>query len=120
MEELDLSGASGRIAGALAQTLKDRIELLGLELREDKIRLVQVFILACGGVVFSLMGLILGVLALLAVLPLEWRGPVMGVLALFCLGGAAWAFAGIRRRLAARGRLFSQTLAELEKDKACF
>ena len=120
LEELDLGGASGRIAGAMAQTLKDRIELLGIELREDKIRLMQVFILACGGVVFSLLGLILGVLALLAVIPLEWRALAMGLLALLCLGGAAWAFACIKRKLSARGRMFAQTLAELEKDKACF
>lgn len=120
LEDIDLGGASGRIAGALAQTLKDRIELLGLELREDKIRLMQVFILACGGVVFSLLGLILAVLALLAVIPLEWRALAMGLLALLCLSGAAWAFVGIKRKLSARGRMFSQTLAELEKDKACF
>jgi len=120
LEELDLGGASGRIAGAMAQTLKDRIELLGIELREDKIRLMQVFILACGGVVFSLLGLILAVLALLAVIPLEWRALAMGLLALLCLSGAAWAFVGIKRKLSARGRMFAQTLAELEKDKACF
>ena len=120
MEELDLGGASGRIAGAVAQTLKDRIELLGLELREDKIRLVQVLILACTGVVFALLGLILGVLAVLSLLPQEWRAAGMGLLAGVFLVCAAWAFSGLRRRLSARGNMFAQTLAELEKDKACF
>jgi len=120
LEDLDLGGTSGRIAGALAQTLKDRIELLGLELREDKIRLVQVLILACCGVVFALLGLILAVLAILALLPQEWRAAGMGLLAGACLASAVWAFAGLKRRLTGRGHIFSQTLAELEKDKACF
>jgi len=120
LEELDLGGASGRIAGAVAQTLKDRIELLGLELREDKMRLVQVLILACCGVVFGLLGLILAILTVLALLPEQWRAAGMGGLAGACLVAALWAFAGLKRRLAGRGHMFAQTLAELEKDKACF
>ena len=120
LEDLDLGGASGRIAGALAQTLKDRIELLGLELREDKVRLVQALILACTGVVFALLGLILGVLAILFLLPQELRAAGMGALAGACLASAAWAFAGLKRRLSGRRHMFAQTLAELEKDKQCF
>jgi len=120
LEDLDLGGTSGRVAGAVAQTFKDRIELLGLELREDKIRLVQVLILACSGIVFGLLGLILGVLTILALLPEEWRAAGMGALAGACLVAALWAFAGLKRRLTGRGHMFAQTLAELEKDKACF
>jgi uncharacterized membrane protein YqjE len=119
LEDLDLGGTTGRVAAALAQTVKDRIELLGLELREDKIRLVQILILACCGVVFALLGLILAVLTFLALLPVEWREAGMGVLAAACFAAAVWAFAGLKRRLAGR-HMFAQTLAELEKDKACF
>jgi len=120
LEDLDLGGTSGRVAAALAQTFKDRIELLGLELREDKIRLVQILILACCGVVFGLLGLILGILTLLALLPTEWRVAGMGFMACACAVGTVWAFAGLKRRLASRNHMFAQTLAELEKDKACF
>jgi len=120
LEDLDLGGTTGRVASALAQTFKDRIELLGLELREDKIRLVQILILACCGVVFALLGLILGILTLLALLPTEWRVAGMGCMAAACVTGALWTFAGLKRRLAGRHHMFAQTLAELEKDKACF
>jgi uncharacterized membrane protein YqjE len=120
LEDLDLGGTTGRVAAALAQTFKDRIELLGLELREDKIRLVQILILACCGVVFALLALILGVLTFLALLPVEWREVGMGVLAGACFVAAVWSFLGIKRRLASRNHMFAQTLAELEKDKACF
>ncbi|SNR88482.1 Uncharacterized membrane protein YqjE [Humidesulfovibrio mexicanus] len=120
LEELDLGGASGRVAEALVQTAKDRVELLGIELREDKIRLVQALILACAGVVLGLMALVLGVLALLAVLPEFWRAPAMGFVALVCAVAAVWAFGALRSKIAGRGRLFAQTLDELEKDKTCF
>lgn len=120
LEDLDLGGTSGRVVQALAQTVRDRIELLGLELREDKIQVVQVLILACFGVVFALLGLILGILTLLALLPPEWREVGMGAMAGACLAGAFWAFSGLKRRLAARNNMFAQTLAEMEKDKACF
>lgn len=119
LEDLDLGGTAGRVGEALAQTVRDRIELLGLELREDKVRLVQVLILACCGVVFALLGLILAVLAILALLPVEWREAGMVILAVAFFGAAGWAFAGLRRRLSRR-HMFAQTLAELEKDKACF
>lgn len=119
-QDLDLGGTGSRVAEALAQTLKDRIELLGLELREDKIRLVQALILACCGVILALLGLILGIMTLLTLLPQEWRAAGMGFMAGACLAGSVWAFLGLKKRIAGRRHMFSQTLTELEKDRACF
>ena len=48
------TGAAGRLSGVAAQILEDRLELLALEVREAKIRLVQALLLACIGVVFSM------------------------------------------------------------------
>ena len=67
------TGAAGRFGGIASQILQDRLELLALELREAKIRFVQALLLACMGVVFSLLGLLLLVLAGVYVLPPEWR-----------------------------------------------
>ncbi len=52
-----ISGAASRYGGIAAQILQDRLDLLALELREAKIRLVQALLLVCVGVVFSLLGL---------------------------------------------------------------
>jgi len=120
LEDLDLSGTAARLSVVVAETVRDRVELLGLELREDKIRLVQVLILACFGVIFALLALILGILALLALLPPEWRVAGMGTLAAACLLGALWAFASLRRRLGQGLHPFAQTLEELKKDRQCF
>ena len=46
------TGAAGRLGGIAAQILQDRLELLALELRETKIRFVQVLLLASIGVAF--------------------------------------------------------------------
>jgi uncharacterized membrane protein YqjE len=120
LEELDLSGTAGRLGALVSETVRDRIELLGLELREDKIRLVQVLILACFGVVFALLALILGILTLLALLPPDWRVAGMGLLAAACLMGALWTFTSLRRRLGEGLHPFAQTLDELKKDRQCF
>lgn len=109
--------ALGGLGSTGAGMLGDRLELAALELREAKIRLIQALILVCAGVVLSLFGLILLVLAAVYALPPQWR--LHGLSALGALGLLAglWAFLSLRRRMA---RPFAQTLAELGKDKECF
>ncbi len=114
------SGVAGRLGGIATQIIEDRLELLALELREAKIRFVQALLLACMGVVFSLLGLLLLVLACLYVLPPEWR--------LYGLAGAAVAsilagtavFIVLYRHLQRKTLAFDQSLAELKKDTICF
>lgn len=115
-----ISGTAGRFGGMAALMLQDRLELLGLELREAKIRFIQAFILACIGVVFTLLGLLLAVLALIYVLPLEWR--LYGVLlaATISLLAGALVFMVLRRRLVQQPLAFHQSLTELQKDSTCF
>ena len=125
MERLPLfisgfSGAAGRLGGIATQILEDRLELLALELREAKIRFVQSLLLACMGVVFSLLGLLLLVLAGVYLLAPEWR--------LYGLAGAAVAsilagtavFVVLYRSLQRKTLAFDQSLAELKKDTICF
>ncbi len=116
----ELAGSAGRLGGQAAGLLKDRLELLALELREDKIRLTQALILALAGV--GLLGLgvvLLGCAAVLA-LPPEWRAPALALLGVAALVIGAVALAGVRRRLSARQALFAQSIAELKKDAECF
>ncbi len=68
-----ITGAAGRLGGAASEILQDRLELLALELREAKIRFIQAVLLVCMAVVFSLLGLLLLVLAGIYVLPPESR-----------------------------------------------
>ncbi|KJR97027.1 MAG: hypothetical protein VR65_25815 [Desulfobulbaceae bacterium BRH_c16a] len=115
-----LTGTAGKFAGIASQILQDRLELLALELRETKIRFIQAVLLVCIAVVFSLLGLLLLVLAVLYVLPPEWRIYGLAVAAMASMVAGAAAFIVLCRRLARKPLAFDQSLAELKKDTTCF
>jgi len=96
------------------------LELLALELREAKIRFVQALLLARVGVVFSLLGLLLLVLAGLYVLPSEWRFLGLVVTAMVNILAGVVIFIVLSRHLQRKTLDFDQSLAELKKDTICF
>lgn len=98
----------------------DRLELAALELREAKIHFIQVVILACMGTALCLFGLALLIVASTLALPPEWRLHWLVAMAGISLLVGLLAFLSLRRRISRRPLAFAQTLAELEKDKACF
>lgn len=116
----DLAASAGRMLALGLDILADRLELLGIEAREAKVRLVQALLLAILGAALLVVGLGLAVLAVLLALPPGLR------LAFAAGGGAACLLAGaaalwvLRRRLARLPLAFAQTLEELRKDRACF
>lgn len=114
------TGAAGRLGGIAAEILQDRLELLALELREAKIRFVQALLLAWIGVIFSLLGLLLLVLAGVYVLAPEWRLYGLAVAAAASMLAGAAVFIVLRRHLEQKPLAFDQTLAELKKDTSCF
>jgi uncharacterized membrane protein YqjE len=114
------TGAAGRLGGIAAEILQDRLELLALELREAKIRFVQALLLAWFGVIFSLLGLLLLVLAGVYVLAPEWRLYGLAVAAAASMLAGAAVFIVLRRHLERKPLVFDQTLAELKKDTSCF
>ncbi|MBA4357984.1 MAG: hypothetical protein C0405_09710, partial [Desulfovibrio sp.] len=67
-----------------------------------------------------LFGLLLLVVAGISALPAEWRlaGLTLAAVAALLAGGVA--LCALRQRLMARPGVFAQSMAELEKDKACF
>ena len=114
------AGVAGRVSELAAKILEDRLELLSLELREAKIRLVQALLLACTGVVFSMIGLLLLVLAVVYVLPPESRMYGLVAAAVAALLAGAVAFIVLNRHLGQKLLAFDQSIAELKKDIACF
>ena len=114
------TGISGQLNGLAARILQDRLELLALELREVKIRFVQALLLACVGVVFFLLSLVLLVLAGLYFLPPQFRLYGLIVAAVTGMGFGTAVFIMLRRPLGRKPLAFDQSLAELKKDGACF
>jgi uncharacterized membrane protein YqjE len=116
----ELAAAAGRLGGLGADILRDRLELLALELREDRVRILQVLILALLGTALMVFGLLLLVAAAIYALPPEWRLWGLVAAAAATLGSGWAALCALKRRLKSGPGLFAQSMAELEKDKACF
>lgn len=116
----DMFGVAGRLGVTGAEMLGDRLELAALELREAKIHFIQILILACVATALCLFGLGLLLLAATLALPPEWRIQGLAAMAGLSLLIGLGAFLSLSRRISRRPMAFAQTLAELEKDKACF
>jgi uncharacterized membrane protein YqjE len=115
----DLSRSGRDLLGTLLSMLQNRIELIGLELQEEKQRIASLLIWTGLAVLFLLLAIILGTFAVIYLLDGTSRTiALIAFTALYVLGALA-ALAMIRRRV--RQVLpFAQTLAELKKDRECF
>ncbi|RCS57513.1 phage holin family protein [Parvibium lacunae] len=110
--------ASVRQLGAtVLALLQTRIELLAVELAEEKERLLSVFLLAFLAALFLGLG-VLVVTAVVAVWLLRSYGftATLWMAALYLLIGIALAWR-VKRRVAEHPPLFSTSLAELNKDR---
>lgn len=96
-----------------------RLELLGVEVQEEKLRWLQLFIWSAAAVLTGLLALIF---ASLTIVYLFWetaRLVVLGSLAGVYLGATAGIVFALRRFLARQPQPFATSLQELTRDRAC-
>ena len=104
-----------RLPKLFLQILQNRLELLSLELQEEKIRVKQQIALVAVGVLLGVTGLIgLGIL-MVYLAPTADR-VLIGSITVAVLIAAAVVLLVIARRLARRHTPFKATLAMLDKD----
>ena len=106
-----------RVARTVAAISQNRLELLLVELQEERSRLFDLLLLAAMGIVCGLMTLIVLTFTIVVMFWDGHRIAVLGALGVSYLTGATLAF----RRFSLRLRdeeAFSGTLAELKKDRA--
>jgi len=110
--------ASRRVAHRTLDIGANRIELLVVELQEERQRLMCSIVLALGAAGLALLG---GFAFTLGVVVLLWEhSPVLtlGILTLLYLGGAA--LLGARLARVQKGwHMFAATLDQLRKDREC-
>lgn len=105
-----------RILNSLIAALENRVQLIGLEFREEKLRVAEAALLGAIAFFFAQLGLLLLTLALAflfrdhSVWILAVCGVVYGAIALAC--GAL-----LRNRLRNRPPPFSGTVTEFKKDR---
>ena len=115
-----VAGAAGRISDNVGQMAQDRLELIALETREAKVRLLQFVTTVCMGIVFTLLGCVLLLVACLFTLPPEWRlYGVWGATGVSLLVGLV-SMLMVRSALKRSPLAYGQTIAEFKKDAACF
>jgi uncharacterized membrane protein YqjE len=106
-------------ADGLFANLEDRLELLGVELQEEKFRLIRIFIWISAAIFTGVMAI---VFASLTLVYLFWESARLAV-----LGGLAAAYAvmfgvivvAFRRYLARQPRPFAASLQEIKADRSC-
>jgi uncharacterized membrane protein YqjE len=113
-------GALRGFAAGFLGSVHDRLELLSVELHEEKHRLVQTFIWISGVIVSGMLAIIFASLTLVVAF---WEtsarlGVVGGLAALYALAAIGLAI-GFRRFLARQPRPFAASLNELQEDRTC-
>jgi len=115
---LALPDTLARAAAVALDLLRNRLELVSLEAREEGLRFVDLAIRTAAGIVFAALALVLLTLGAVYALPGQWR--FAGFLGFGCLYALAAyvAFRSARRRLR-ETRPFSRSVEALKKDREC-
>jgi len=104
----------GLIAGA-----EKRLELFSLELQEEKLRLIQIFIWISAVVFSGMMAITFMSLVLVYAFWESARLAVLGGLAFLYIAAFVAITAAFRRYLARQPKPFTATMSELDIDRAC-
>ena len=112
-----LATTSKHFARRLLTIGENRLELLTVEVQEERERLLHAFLVALGVAVF---GLLAGITLTAAIVVWLWAWPVAVLLILTGLYGAAGVCLYRRLNLLLRDwQTLSATLEQLRKDRAC-
>ncbi|MCO1462285.1 phage holin family protein [Burkholderia multivorans] len=113
-------GPLRRLVGSAIALLQTRLELVGIELAEEKERLMGVLFLGLAAMMLATMALIsLTVLIAIAFWDTYRWQSLAGITALYAIGGIVCALKA-RSGLHDAPTVFDATLAELEKDRELF
>jgi uncharacterized membrane protein YqjE len=114
-----LLGSLRRLADSLLGSAHDRLELLALELHEEKYRLIQIFIWISAIVFFVMLAMVFTSIALVVLLWDTARVAVVCSLAGVYIVAAVGTVLGFRRYLKRQPKPFAGTLKELREDREC-
>ena len=106
-----------RLSRTLLGAIRTRLEILGTEVEEQSLHFAQILLLAAAAGVCVALAV---VLAIAFVIVLFWdthRLAALGSFFLLFAGLGALLFLVIRQRINDRPKLFSVTIAELDKDR---
>lgn len=100
------------------QTAQTRIELLAVELQEEKLRLTGLLFNLVVAALLLAFGLVFLLIFLTVLFWEEHRLLALGLATVVCIGGAIVGGSNAARELRRGSRLFAASLAELARDRA--
>ena len=106
-----------RLLDDILSVAQNRIELFQAEAQEEKVRLVELLLLASAIVVLTTIGLTLGICAVVVAIGAEHRVIALAIIAGVCGAGAGLFGRALRRRLSRE--VFATFAEELRKDRQC-
>jgi uncharacterized membrane protein YqjE len=114
-----LLGSLRGLADGMVGSVHDRLQLLAIELEEEKDRLIQILVWLAAIAALGFLALIFASLVLVFVFWETARvAVVVGLAAAYIIGFVAVLMA-FRRYLARQPKPFAATLNELQEDRAC-
>ena len=97
--------------------LQNRVELIAVEIQEEKARLAKILILAGAMVLLGNMAAVLVTATIVILVDKSAQVPVLAVLSLFYLLAALAAFLALRKLLNSGSPPFNDTISELKRDR---
>jgi len=107
------------LADSMLATVQDRMELVSVELQEEKHRLIQVFIWISAAIFTGVMAITFASITLVYLFWESARLAALGGLTLLYTAAVVAIVIAFRRHLARQPRPFAATLAEIKTDRAC-
>ena len=109
-------GSLRTLAASLVGIVQTRLELLANDLEEERVRTLQLVVLAAVAFFCAAVGLLLVTAWVVVAFWDQYRLATLAALALLYFGVAAVALWLLRTKAAQRTKLFSASLAELRRD----
>ena len=107
-----------RLVATVLELAQVRLELIGTELEEQKLRILAALVWGALGVLLVGLGLVLLIGCVVLLFSDGYRLQAMAVLTVVFLGGGALALRRASARLESKGGAFAASVAELAKDRA--
>jgi uncharacterized membrane protein YqjE len=112
-------GSIRNLADGLVGTVQDRLELVAVELQEEKIRLIEIFFLINLALITAALALTFLGFALIVLFWDHARIAVAGSLAAACASICLVAAFVLFRKLASQPRMLDAAREEIARDRAC-
>jgi len=117
-ENVSAASTLRRVSETFLSILHNRLELITIELKEEKHQAVATLMFAVFAATFGVLSMVALLVTVAFLVPAGARPWVMLGICLFFIGGLLFSIFGLKSKLK-RPPVLADTLAEIEKDIAC-